>query len=337
MSFAVSFSQSLLSAVFVVAAVAKLADRLGTRAALEAFGVRRLAAPAATLLPVVELVVAVALVPAATARWGALAALALIAIFSLAILRTLRLGSTPDCNCFGGLSQTEVGRGTLVRNGLLGSVAAFIALGGQSVSGLNWITVPAAQDRVAIAFLITCLAGLVWFCGQLLQQNGRLLQRLEAEGAPAPTPPLEPGSPAPGFGGPDLRGEWVSLDSLLALGRPVALVFTDPGCGACAAALEAVARAQRERVDELTLAVVSTGSIDRIEAKAAEFRLDRVVPQADDALFDAYRVHGVPGIVEIDQTGGVSKPASLGANAIIEVIFGISPALFDERLEATVG
>jgi hypothetical protein len=336
-SFAVSFSQLLLSVVFVVAAVAKLADRSGTRAALEAFGVRRLAASAATLLPVVELVVAVALVPAATARWGALAALALIGIFSLAILRTLRSGSTPDCNCFGGLSQTEVGRGTLVRNGLLGSVAAFIALGGHSVSALDWITVPAAQDRVAIVLLIACLLGLLWFCGQLLQQNGRLLQRPEAEGASSAAPPLEPGAPAPRFGGPDLRGEWVSLDSLLALGRPVALVFTDPGCGACAAALEAVARGQRERADELTLAVVSTGSIDRIEAKASEFGLDRVVPQADDGLLDAYRVHGVPGIVEIDQTGGVSKPASLGANAITEVIFGISPTPLDERLEVTVG
>lgn len=336
MSFAVSFSQLLLSTVFVVAALAKLADRSGTRAALEAFGVRRLAAPAAVLLPAVELAAAVALLPAATAHWGALAALVLIWIFSLAVLRTLRSGSTPDCNCFGGLAQTEVGRGTLVRNGLLGSVAAFIVVGGQSVSAYDWITVPAAQDRAAIAFLIACLAGLLWFCGQLLQQNGRLLQRLEAEGAPAPAP-LQAGDPAPRFGGPDLRGEWVSLDSLLALGRPVALVFTDPGCSACAAALEAVARGQRERADELTLAVVSTGSIDRIAAKASEFRLDRVVPQTDDALFDAYRVNGVPGIVEIDQTGSVAKPASLGANAITEVILGISPTALDERLEVTVG
>jgi hypothetical protein len=83
------------------------------------------------------------------------------------------------------------------------------------------------------------------------------------------------------------------------------------------------------------LAVVSSGSIDRIEAKAAEFGLDRVIPQADDALFDAYRVHGVPGIVEIDQAGGISKPASLGANAIAEVIFGSSPPLA-ERPEVAV-
>jgi hypothetical protein len=333
--FAVSISQLILSVVFVVAAVAKLADHSGTRAALEAFGVRRLAAPAATLLPVVELAVAVALLPAATARWGALGALVLIGIFSLVVFRALRSGSTPDCNCFGGLAQTEVGRGTLVRNGLLGSAAAFVVLGGESVGAFDWITVPAVRDRAAIVCLIACIAGLLWFCGQLLQQNGRLLQRLEVEGAPVPAP-LRPGEPAPRFGGPDLRGEWVSLDSLLALGPPVALVFTDPGCGACAAALEMVARAQRQRADELTLAVVSTGRIDRIEAKAAEFGLDRVIPQADDALFDAYRVHGVPGVVEIDQAGRISKPASLGANAIAEIIFGSSAGPLDQPLEVTV-
>jgi hypothetical protein len=333
--FAVSISQLILSMVFVVAAVAKLADHSGTRAALEAFGVPRLAAPAAMLLPVVELAVAVALLPAATARWGALGALLLIGIFSLVVFRALRSGSTPDCNCFGGLAQTEVGRGTLVRNGLLGSVAAFIALGGKSVGAFDWITVPAARDRAAIVFLIVGIAGLLWFCGQLLQQNGRLLRRLEVEGPPVPAP-LRPGEPAPRFGGPDLRGEWVSLDSLLALGPPVALVFTDPGCGACAAAIEMVARAQRQRADELTLAVVSTGRIDRIEAKAAEFGLDRVIPQADDALLDAYGVHGVPGIVEIDQAGRISKPASLGANAIAEIIFGSSAGPLDQRLEVTV-
>jgi hypothetical protein len=133
--------------------------------------------------------------------------------------------------------------------------------------------------------MLACLAGLGWFCWQLLRQNGTLLLRLEAEGAgrsPARAgakalPPLEPGTAAPRFAGRDLHGEPVSLDSLLAPGRPVALFFTDPGCGACESALDAVARAQRERAGELTLAVISSGSIDRIEEKAPDRR--RVLPQ----------------------------------------------------------
>lgn len=342
MSFAVSFSQLLLSLVFVVAAVAKLADRSGTRAAVEALGVPpRLSGSAAVVLPIAELAVAAALVPTATAGWGALAALALLGIFSLAIVRTLGTGATPDCNCFGGLTQTAVGRGTLIRNGFLAALAALVAVSAQSVSALSWITVPAAQDRVGIVLLIACVGGLGWFCWQLLQQNGRLLRRLDEEAVPsadfAALPPLEPGTAAPDFDGRDLHGGRISLDSLLAPGRPVALVFTSPGCGACAAALEIVSEAQRERTEEMTLAVISSGAIEAIEAKAAEFGLERVVPQADDSLFDAYRVHGVPGIVEIDPAGAVSKPVALGAEAIREVVLGSSPAPLHERVEVTVG
>jgi hypothetical protein len=342
-SFAVSLSQLLLTMVFTVAAVAKLADRSGTRQAIEAFGVPPRPAPALALwLPITELAIAAALVPAATARWGALAAVALLVIFSVAIARALRAGSAPDCNCFGGLTQTEVGRGTLIRNLLLGAFAGFVALGsfGQPVSAFSWVTVPAARDRPGIVFLVACLAGLGWFCWQLLQQNGRLLLRLEAEGAGGAAnpvaealPPLEPGSAAPPFAGEDLQGRPVSLDSLLAPGRPVALFFTDPGCGACESALEAVAEGQRERAEEMTLVVISSGRIERIKEKAGKFGLDRVVPQDDDALADAYRVYGVPGVVEIDEHGSLSRPAALGIDAVREVALGISPRSSAERVE----
>ncbi len=334
MSFAVSLSQLLLCVVFAVAGVAKLADRSGTRRAIEAFGVPPSLAPAgALLLPIAELVIAAALIPAATARWAALGAVALLAIFSIAIARTLRAGSAPDCNCFGGLTQTEVGRGTLIRNLLLGGLAAFVALGGQPVSAFRWVTVPAARDRPGIVFMVACLAGLGWFCWQLLRQNGRLLLHLESEGPGAALPktgakalpPLEPGTAAPRFAGRDLQGAPISLDSLLAPGRPVALFFTDPGCGACESALDTVGRAQRDRAGELTLAVISSGSIDRIKEKAAEFALDRVVPQDDESLFDAYRVYGVPGVVQIDEQGSLSRPAALGIDAVREVALGTAP------------
>lgn len=329
MTFAVSLAQLALAVVFAVAGVAKLSDRGGTRQAIEAFGIpSRLAPTGAALLPVVELAIAVALLFPVTARWGALVAMALLAIFSIAIARVLRSGAAPDCNCFGGLTQTEVGRGTLFRNLTLGLLAAFVAFGGQSVSALRWVTVPATQDRAAIAVLLLALAALGCFCWALLRQNGRLLLSLDAA-APArersgsgkgTLSPLEVGSPAPAFSGRDLRGGAVSLDSLLAAGQPVALFFTDPGCGACESALDGVARAQAERAGELTVAVISSGSIDRIEEKATKFGLARVVPQADEALFDAYRVNGVPAIVEIDADGAVTRPAELGADAVLDAI-----------------
>jgi Methylamine utilisation protein MauE/Family of unknown function (DUF6065) len=66
----------LLASVFVVAGAAKLADREGSRRALADFGVpTTLATPLGVLLPLAELAVAAALIPAATAWWGAAGAL----------------------------------------------------------------------------------------------------------------------------------------------------------------------------------------------------------------------------------------------------------------------
>jgi thiol-disulfide isomerase/thioredoxin len=329
--FAVSLSQLLLALVFAVAAVAKLADLHSAGDAMEAFSLPARLAPGASLvLPIAELAIAFALLAATTARWAALAAVALLLVFSLAIGRVLRAGSAVDCNCFGALGRTAVGRGTLIRNLLLVALALAVVLGGQSVSAFSWTTVPAAQDRIGVTLLVACVIGLGWFCWQLLQQNGRLLVRLEEadaaedeRGTPlAELPPLERGAPAPTFSGHDLDGAPVSLSSLLGLGRPVALFFTNPGCGACEAALEMVARVQRERADELTLAVISGGGIGPIRDKAAEFGLDRVIPQSDEALFDAYRVQGVPGVVAIDSAGAISSPAALGIHAVRRVILG---------------
>lgn len=341
-TFAVSLTQLALAVVFALAGVAKLADVSATRQSLEAFGMGpRLAPVGARLLPLAELAVSAALIPAATARLGAVAAIALLMIFSVAIARTLRAGSAPDCNCFGGLAQTEVGRGTLIRNLGLAALAAFVVVSGQTVGAFRWMTVPAAGDRAGIVFLIACLVGLGCFCWALLRQNGRLLLRLDVVGGgiggtgpgSKTLPPLEPGTPAPEFAGVDLQGRPVSLRSLLSAGHPVALFFTDPGCGACESALGAISHAQRERADELTVAVISSGSIDRIEEKATEFGLTCVVPQDDDSLFDAYRVNGVPGVVEIGANGDVTRPAELGVDAVRDLVLGTAAVSAHERID----
>jgi peroxiredoxin len=332
---AVSLSQLVLAAAFAVAAAAKLADLPGTRGAVESFGVpRRLSPAVAGLLPVVELTIAATLLPVATARWAALAAIALLLVFSAAIVRILRRGATVDCNCFGGLTQTEVGRGTLVRNLVLGLLAAFVAVGGESVGAFGWVTAPAPGDRVVIVLLVGSVLGLACFSWQLLRQNGRLLLRLDAleaagepprgGGAKAPAS-LAIGTVAPAFSGRDLDGEPVSLESLLAEGRPVALFFTDPGCGACELVLDAVADAQHDRMEDLTVAVLSTGSVDRIEEKAARFGLDRVVPQ-DESVLDSYGVIGFPSIVLVDGRGRVARPAALGVEEVREVVLASARA-----------
>src|SRR5437764_601483 len=143
MGLALLLARLLLAVVFVVAGLAKLADLDGSRQALRDFGVpARLASPLGTLLPLAELVVAGALVPTASAWWGALGALALLLLFIGGIGYNLAHGRTPDCHCFGQLHSAPVGWPTLLRNLVLAAVAGFVVWQGRQNAGasaVSWV------------------------------------------------------------------------------------------------------------------------------------------------------------------------------------------------------
>ena len=114
MSVVVLLARLVLAVVFLVAGIAKLADLAGSRQALRDFGVpAKLSTPFGVLLPLAELAVAVALLPAASAWWGALGALALLLVFVAGISYALLRGRTPECHCFGQLHSAPVGLPTL--------------------------------------------------------------------------------------------------------------------------------------------------------------------------------------------------------------------------------
>lgn len=335
MEVVLSFAQLLLTVVFAVAGFAKLLDRGAFEEATAAFGVpRKLASTVSFAVPLLELAVAAALVAAPTARTGAVGALVLLALFSAAVTRVLRLGSTPDCNCFGGITQTEIGRGTLLRNLSLAGVAAFVIVAGRSVGAFSGLPGTAPEVRPLLSVLAAALVALGWFCWTLLRQNGRLLRQLDGytqSGAQAPIEgrpsPLLGGMQAPEFDAVDLAGDPVSLGLLLSCGLPAGLFFTDPGCGACELVLDTVAAAQEARAGELTLVVLSAGSIDRIKQKATDFGLARVVPIEGEGLLDAYGIQGFPAFVEIGPDGAVAMPAALGADPVRKAILRDRPSV----------
>src|SRR6266852_7436324 len=141
----------LLAVVFVVAGLAKLGDRAGSRQALIGFGVpARLVTPLTVLLPLAELAVAVALIPTASAWWGALGALALLVLFITAIGYNLARGRTPDCHCFGQLHSAPAGWSTLLRNVVLAAIAGFVVVFVRTTTGLdpfNWLDALAVTQR----------------------------------------------------------------------------------------------------------------------------------------------------------------------------------------------
>jgi peroxiredoxin len=327
----------LLAAVFFLAAATKLADRAGARRAAVDFGVpAAVARPFAFILPLAELAVAGALLPGASARWGALGALALLLVFVAAIALNLARGRKPDCRCFGQLSSSPVGWTTLVRNGVLAGVAAFIVSQGQDqadpsavdLSGLSTVEVGLVIGGIALFALV---AAQTFLLVNVVRQNGRLLLRLERveenlaaaglaagedEAAAEEGPGLPVGSQAPAFQLSGLYGETLTLDALRAPGKPIMLVFTDPNCGPCNAMLPEIGRWQRAHAAELTLALITRGSPDENRAKVTEHGLINVLLQQDREVAETYQEAGTPSAVIVLPDGTVGSSLASGAEAI---------------------
>jgi peroxiredoxin/uncharacterized membrane protein YphA (DoxX/SURF4 family) len=327
----------LLAAVFSLAAATKLLDRAGTRQTVVDFGVpAALATPFAIVLPLAELAVAGALIPGASAWWGALGALALLLLFVAAIAANLARGRKPDCRCFGQLSSSPVGWTTLLRDGVLAAAAGFVVSQGANqpepsaldASGLSTAELGLVIGGIVLLAFATAQAFLLV---NVVRQNGRLLLRLErveeslaaaglAEGeAAAPAeegPGLPVGSQAPGFQLSGLYGETLTLDALRAPGKPVMLVFGDPNCAPCNALLPEIGHWQRAHGAELTIGLMTRGAPDENRAKVTEHGLINVLLQGDREVAEAYHEQGTPCAVIVRPDGTVGSPLAAGPDAI---------------------
>jgi len=321
-----------LAATFAVAALGKLSDLRASRRAVERFGVPApLSSTVGLLLPVAELAVAATLLPVATARWGALAAAALLAIFCVAIVRVLVRGEAPDCNCFGSLGSRPVGRGTLLRNGLLIALAGFVATVGWNDGGASafaWMGDHGAVAAIGGATAVVTALHMA-FSWQLYKQNGRLLDRvadLETARGSGDEPGgggLAVGAPAPDFALPDLDGRTVALDDLLAAGRGALLVLTDPACTHCNPLLPALGRAQAA-LDSTPVAVISTGAVRDNRANAEEHGIAQMLLQEQFEVAESYGVHGSPSAVVVDPAGRIAAERAGGARAVAALVEAVA-------------
>lgn len=149
----------LLSALFGWAFLAKVARRKRWMEALSGYA---LSAPLVRVLfvvvPLAEITVAVLLLTG-NSKVGAAAAVALLASFSGAIVRArATAGDRLPCGCFGG-TRTMDFRLMLMRNALLGALAAIVLIGPE-VSVLSEWDLPAGGELVPFV-LVLLGAGLV--------------------------------------------------------------------------------------------------------------------------------------------------------------------------------
>ena len=300
----------VLAAVFAVAGIAKILDLAGSRKSLRDFGVPdALARPFGLLLPLVELICAVALLPDSSAWWGAAGVAALLILFIAGIGISLARGRKPDCHCFGQLSSKPVGGGTLVRNAALLVLAGLVLWNGGE-DAASWPEFPrlmGIESAMLVAFGVLALALVltIWLLFQMLQQNGRLLVRLEAvekklniDPNAKVVPGLPVGDPAPPFPASTESAAPFTL-----------LVFTEAGCGACEALKPDLAAWQAEHADQLAIVTIN-GQPDL--AKAYQVNATPSAVMVSGGKIASALVEGADNIRKLVRRSMLPPPAKKG-------------------------
>jgi thiol-disulfide isomerase/thioredoxin len=320
-----------LCAVFALAALRKLEDRTRVATGLTQFGVPARVAPFATVLLVVsELAVSAALVFDRSVVLGAVGAAGLLVVFTAAVAAQVVRGRRPACNCFGANEARPIGWDTVARNVAFIVLAGFVAAFGAKAPAFATLaaivafaaTQPAVVAVGALAVvMLTVVAFVLW---QVLQQQGRILLRLEAlerVDSVEPEHPVAPGrqglaigSAVPSFELTSIDGARENLETLGAQERPVLLVFVNPKCGPCHALLPEIARWQDEYSASLTIALVSEGSAADNREKAVP-GLGRVLLQHERDVSTAFEAYGTPSAVLIED-GRIASFVAAGADAI---------------------
>jgi peroxiredoxin len=173
------------------------------------------------------------------------------------------------------------------------------------------------------------LAG-CWMAYELVRQNGRILQRLEA--LEAPLGPLETcttrpppraldsdglaiGTPAPDFSLPGLDGSILSLAAYR--GRRVLLVFVDPDWRSCTRLIAALAKIQQAD-SNLQLLMVSRGTLAANQTVLATHIVQfPVVRQRHWEISRRYATFAMPAGYQIDEQGVIASRVATSHEAIL--------------------
>jgi uncharacterized membrane protein YphA (DoxX/SURF4 family)/peroxiredoxin len=317
MDLAIALIRCGLTVVFATAGVTKLLDPHGTREAVKNFGVPNALAPAVSiLLPLAELSIAACLLINATARSSSLGALLLLMLFTLVIAVNLAQGRKHDCHCFGQLHSEPLGWQTLVRNVVFSVAAGFVLWRSQvaplpsvsetliPLSVVQWLAIAAAIVASAVAFAFL----------RRRKRNRKSSAQTKLEGLPLNSlaPPFEIGA---------YDGGTVSLERLLDHRKPVLLIFTNPVCGPCVALFGQIKEWQDEHRDQLTIAIVSFGTIKENFVNVARNGLGQVLLQKRKGeVAEKYGATLTPTAVIVDTDGRIASNLAAGADEIRELL-----------------
>jgi peroxiredoxin len=167
-----------------------------------------------------------------------------------------------------------------------------------------------------------------WLGYQLVQQNGRILLRLESFerqlGARAPAQRPDPaglpvGTLAPDFELPDLLGARHKLSEYR--GEDVLLIFFNPNCGHCTKMAGELAALPVAGGDAMaTPLVVTTGDVAENRALVEKYGIYCVVLWQEQMEVAAqFRAQGTPMGYRIDAAGRIASELTIGAEPLLQL------------------
>ena len=310
----------ILAAVLLVSGTAKLLDRDGTRQAVTAFGLPvRFAPLIASALPIVELVLALTLIPARLLPLSAGLATALFLAFTVVVTRSVLQGNHVACSCFGQLSAAPITRTTIARNALLTGLALAVwihalASSAEPVGG-------PMQTAIVLGLGLAMIGGTV----------STLARRPSKPGQPTETPSAVPGGQLPSLPIQPLGDAPPSLASLHHQ-VPLVIIVTDSHCPACTALLPEIARWQREYATWLRIAVVTSGDADAALARLQDHGLTNLYLQQETQANDALGLAGTPCAVLVQLSGQIQGPPACGPALIKTLVANLIPPPSDDGI-----
>lgn len=334
-----------LFGVFALAGVGKLLDLEGSKKAVRGFGAPEgLAATLGVLLPIVELTVAGTLLFITTSWSGAIAGLALLAVFIGGMVYQMAKGNAPDCHCFGQIHSEPVSKKSLIRNVVFALLAAVLVATGQERQGTDLVNGKVDGMQLILGIIIVALvAAVLLYLKHISEQQALILRRIDLletisrEGLPVersnagnPDDALPIGTPFPDFELPDINGRIVAFEHLLAEARPLLFFFVGPNCVPCKALLPEIEEWQDEFGERLNIVFVSSGKADENNDKFGGSRIKRVVLQKGREVAEFVNARWTPTALFVGADGLIASRPAVGDNAIRDLVGKIRA----ENLEA---
>ena len=324
-----------LFGIFALAAIGKLLDLKGAEKAIKEFGTPDdLAKPFAIALPFAETVFAFCFLFPSTAWVGAIGGLILLLSFTGGMIWQMANGNAPDCHCFGQIHSEPVSRKSLVRNIIFSLLALFLISQGRDGQGMALSD--ANNDTMSILLIFTILilvAAALMYLKRILDNQNEILKRIELlevvsrEGVPVnrseaghPNDGLPIGARFPDFELENTSGAKVSLQTLLASGKPAVFLFVSPTCEPCKALLPEVEKWEAEIGDRVSFALLSSGMAEANREKFAGVFEDEVVLQENREVAESVHARWTPTAVFVRADGSVGSHLAAGDAAIRELV-----------------